>query len=203
MLAGGAGAALLVGTAVPVARIFAYNDGAVQETQATSLANGLIAFAPAAIGFAVLMHVGRVLYARHCGREVAVVTSAAWILVALAGVVLTAHWDAVPALAAAMSVGMIVGAVVLLGVLRREAGPGVLEGSGRATLAALAGAVLAGAAGWAVALPASIGGVGKALVFAVLSGLAVVIVYAGAAVALDPTDTRALLRRGSAEETTQ
>jgi putative peptidoglycan lipid II flippase len=203
MLAGGAGAALLVGTAVPVARIFAYNDGAVQEAQATSLANGLIAFAPAAIGFAVLMHVGRVLYARHCGREVAVVTSAAWILVALAGVVLTAHWDAVPALAAAMSVGMIVGAVVLLGVLRREAGPGVLEGSGRATLAALAGAVLAGAAGWAVALPASTGGVGKALVFAVLSGLAVVIVYAGAAVALDRTDTRALLRRGSAEETTQ
>jgi putative peptidoglycan lipid II flippase len=203
MLAGGAGAALLVGTAVPVARIFAYNDGAVQETQATSLANGLIAFAPAAIGFAVLMHVGRVLYARHCGREVAVVTSAAWILVALAGVVLTAHWDAVPALAAAMSVGMVVGAVVLLGVLRREAGPGVLAGSGRATLAALAGAVLAGAAGWAVALPADNGGVGKALVFAVLSGLVVVIVYAGAAMALDRTDTRALLRRGSAEETTQ
>lgn len=201
LLAGGAGAALLVGTAVPVARIFAYNDGAVHETQATSLANGLIAFAPAAIGFAVLMHVGRVLYARHCGREVAVVTSAAWIVVALAGVVLTAHWDAVPALAAAMSIGMVVGAVVLLGVLRREAGPGVLAGSGRATLAALAGAVLAGAAGWAAALPAGNGGVGKALVFAVLSGLAVVVVYAGAAMALDRPDARALLRRGSVEET--
>jgi putative peptidoglycan lipid II flippase len=201
LLAGGAGAALLVGTAVPVARIFAYDDGAVHEAQATSLANGLIAFAPAAIGFAVLMHVGRVLYARHCGREVAVVTSAAWIVVALAGVVLTVHWDAVPALAAAMSIGMVLGAVVLLGVLRREAGPDVLAGSGRATLAALAGAALAGAAGWAVALPSAHSGVGKALVFAVLSGLAVVVVYAGAAMALDRTDTRAVLRRGSVEET--
>ena len=201
LLAGGAGAALLVGTAVPVARIFAYDDGAVHEAQATSLANGLIAFAPAAIGFAVLMHVGRVLYARHCGREVAVVTSAAWIVVALSGVVLTASWDAVPALAAAMSIGMILGAVVLLGVLRREAGPGVLAGWGRATLAALAGAVLAGAAGWAVALPAAHSGVGTAVLFAVLSGVAVVVVYAGAAVALDRTDTRALLRRGSVEET--
>ncbi|MGW7684462.1 murein biosynthesis integral membrane protein MurJ [Kribbella sp. NPDC054772] len=200
LLAGGAGAALLIGTAVPVARIFAYDNGAVQQAQATSLANGLIAFAPAAIGFAVLMHVGRVLYARHCGREVALVTSAAWVLVAVAGVVLTLKWDAVPALAAAMSVGMVVGAVALLAVLRREAGPGVLEGAGRATLAALAGAVLAGAAGWVVALPAGSGGVGKAVVFAVLSGLAVVIVYAGVAMALDRTDTRALLRRGSAEE---
>jgi putative peptidoglycan lipid II flippase len=200
LLAGGAGAALLVGTAVPVARIFAYDDGAVQEAQATSLANGLIAFAPAAIGFAVLMHVGRVLYARHCGREVAVVTSAAWVLVAVAGVVLTAKWDAVPALAAAMSIGMVVGAVILLGVLRREAGPGVLAGAGRATLAALAGAVLAGAAGWVVALPAGNGGVGKALGFAALSGLTAVIVYAGVAMALDRTDTRALLRRGSVEE---
>ena len=195
MLAGGAGAALLLGTAVPVARIFAYDNGAVQEARASSLGNGLIAFAPAAIGFAVLMHVGRVLYARHAGREVAVVTSAAWVLVAVAGVVLTARWDAVPALAAAMSVGMVVGAVVLLVVLHREAGRSVLAGLGRATLAALIGAVLAGAAGRAVALPADHAGLGAALVFSVLSGLAVVIVYAAVAVTLDRADTRALLHR--------
>jgi putative peptidoglycan lipid II flippase len=201
MLAGGAGAALLVGTAVPVARVFAYDDGAVQEAQARSLGNGLIAFGPAAIGFAVLMHVGRVLYARHAGRQVAVVTSAAWILVAVAGVVLTAEWDAVPALAAAMSVGMVAGAVALLVVLRREAGVGVLDGLPRATLAALAGAVLAGAAGWAVALPAADAGLGSALVFSVLSGLAVVVVYAAVAVALDRADVRALRRRGLVEET--
>ncbi|WP_427890400.1 murein biosynthesis integral membrane protein MurJ [Kribbella sp. GL6] len=195
MLAGGAGAALLIGTAVPVARIFAYDHGAVQADKATSLANGLLAFAPAAIGFAVLMHLGRVLYARHSGREVALVTSGAWVVVAVAGVVLTAHWDAVPALAAAMSIGMVVGAFVLLVVLRREAGPGVLTGVPRAHLTALAGAALAGAAGWVVALPAGHGGVGKAVLFALLSGLAVVVVYAVVVLALDRADARALVRR--------
>ncbi|MEU4395681.1 lipid II flippase MurJ [Kribbella sp. NPDC023855] len=199
MLAGGAGAALLVGTAIPVARIFAYNDGRVQETQASSLAAGLVAFAPAIIAFGFLMHVGRVLYARHAGRQVALVTGAAWLVVAVAGVLLTLHWDgldAVGALAAAMSVGMVLGTVALLVVLRRVAGPGVLSGLPRATLAALAGAVLAGAAGWLVALPAEGGGWPSALLFSVLSGLTVVIVYAGVAVALDRPDARALLRRG-------
>jgi len=167
----------------------------VQEAQATSLGNGLIAFAPAAIGFAVLMHVGRVLYARHSGRQVAVVTSAAWVLVAVSAVVLTAQWDAVPALAAAMSIGMVVGAVVLLVVLSRDAGAAALAGLTRATLAAVVGAVLAGAAGWVVALPAGDAGVGTAVLFSVLSGLAVVAVYAGVAVVLDRADTRALLRR--------
>lgn len=199
MLAGGAGAALLVGTAVPVARIFAYNDGAVQEGQASSLGAGLVAFGPAVIGFAVLMHLGRVLYARHAGRQVALVTGGAWLAVAVAGVLLTLQWDgldAVGALAAAMSVGMLVGAVVMLVVLRRVAGPGVLSGLPRATVAALVGAVLAGAAGWAVALPAAHGGWQSALLFSVLSGLAVVIVYAVVAVAVDRQDVRALLRRG-------
>ncbi|HEU4946594.1 MAG TPA: lipid II flippase MurJ [Kribbella sp.] len=199
MLAGGIGAALLVGTAVPVARIFAYDDGRVQEAQASTLTAGLVAFAPAIIGFAVLMHLGRLLYARHAGRQVAVVTGSAWLTVAVVGVVLTLQWDgtdAVGALAAAMSVGMVGGAVALLVVLRRIAGPGVLGGLPRATLAALAGAVLAGAAGWLIASPATDGGWVSALVFSVLSGLAVVIVFAAVAVALDRPDARVLLRRG-------
>jgi putative peptidoglycan lipid II flippase len=95
-----------------------------------------------------------------------------------------------------MSIGMVAGALVLLVVLRQVAGPGVLGGLPRATLAALVGAVLAGAAGWLVALPADGGGWGSALVFSILSGLAVVIVYAVVAVALDRRDARALLRRG-------
>ncbi|WP_433160657.1 murein biosynthesis integral membrane protein MurJ [Kribbella sp. CA-247076] len=205
MLAGGAGAALLVGTAVPVARIFAYDDGAVQESTAASLVDALFAFAPAAIGFAVLMHVGRVLYARHAGRQVAVVTSAAWVVVAVAGVVLTAQWDAVPALAAAMSIGMVLGAVVLVLALGRDAGADALAGLPRATLAALTAAVLAGAAGWAVSIPSGDAGVGSAVVFSVLSGLAVVVVYAAVVMVLDRADARALLRRGvpNAVEETQ
>jgi putative peptidoglycan lipid II flippase len=199
VLAGGAGAALLVGTAVPVARIFAYDNGRVQEAQASSLGAGLVAFAPALIGFALLMHLGRVLYARQAGRQVAVVTGSAWLAVAAASLVLTLRWDglhAVGALAAAMSAGMVAGVVVLLVVLRRIAGPGVLSGLARATLAAVTGAVLAGAAGWLVALPAADGSWRSALVFSVLSGLAVVIVYGVVAVALDRPDARSVLRRG-------
>jgi putative peptidoglycan lipid II flippase len=171
----------------------------VQEAQASSLEAGLVAFAPALIGFALLMHLGRVLYARRAGRQVAVVTGLAWLAVAAASLVLTLRWDglnAVGALAAAMSAGMVAGVVVLLVVLRRIAGPGVLSGLARATLAAVTGAVLAGAAGWLIALAAADGSWGSALVFSVLSGLAVVIVYGVVTVALDRPDARAVLRRG-------
>lgn len=120
-------------------------------------------------------------------------------VVAAAGFLLTLRWDGggvVFALAAAMSVGMLAGAVALLVVLRRAAGSAVLSGLPRATVAALVGAVLAAAVGWIVSLPSGNGSWGSGLVFSVLSGLAVVIVYAGVVVALDRQDARALLRRG-------
>jgi putative peptidoglycan lipid II flippase len=91
---------------------------------------------------------------------------------------------------------MLGGAVVLLVVLHRVAGPGVLSGLPRATAASLLGAVVAGAVGWLVALPAGDGGWGSALVFSVLAGLAVVLVYGAVVVAVDRSDMRVLLRRG-------
>jgi putative peptidoglycan lipid II flippase len=57
------------------------------------------------------------------------------------------------------------------------------------------GAALAGAAGWVIALPAGEAGIGKAVVFSILSGLVVVVVYAGVVLALDRADARALIRR--------
>jgi putative peptidoglycan lipid II flippase len=122
--------------------------------------------------------------------------------VAVAGVLLTLQWDgldAVGALAAAMSIGMVAGAVALLVVLHRVAGAGVLSGLPRATAASVLGAVVAGAVGWLVALPAGDGGWGSALVFSVLSGLACVVVYGGVVVAVDRSDVRVLLRRGVVE----
>jgi putative peptidoglycan lipid II flippase len=198
MLAAGAGAGLLVGTAVPVARVFAYDDGRVQEAAASSLSSALIWFAPGLIGFAVLMHVGRVLYARRAGRHVALVTAAAWLGVAVGGATFSLRWDGVDvvgALAAGMSVGMLAGAVVLLVFLRRIAGRGAIAGLRRATVAALAGAVAAGLIGRLVAAPSSDGGWGSALTFAVLAGLAIVGVYAAVVLAIDRSAARALLRR--------
>jgi putative peptidoglycan lipid II flippase len=100
-----------------------------------------------------------------------------------------------------MSIGMVVGAVALLVVLHRVAGAGVLSGLLRAAAASVLGAVVAGAVGWLVALPAGDGGWGSALVFSVLSGLACVLVYGVVVVAVDRSDVRVLLRRGVMEET--
>ena len=95
LLAAGAGAALLGAAAVPIAWVFAYDAGRVQEDKAYALADALMVLAPALIGFGALMHAGRVLYARHAGRPVAVVTVAAWLLTAVACVVATTRWDGV------------------------------------------------------------------------------------------------------------
>ncbi|MFC0627263.1 murein biosynthesis integral membrane protein MurJ [Kribbella deserti] len=199
LLAGGAGAAALVGTAVPVARIFAYDDGRVQAAQADSLAAGLLWFAPGLIGFGLLMHLGRVLYARQAGRHVAVVTGIAWLSVAVLGFVVTSRWDGVDvvgALAAAMSCGMLGGSLALLVVLRRLAGPAVLSGLPRAAVAAVLGAIAAGFIGQLVASPAATGGWGRSLLFALLSGLAVVVIYVLVAGLTARQDLKLLIRRG-------
>lgn len=199
LLAGGAGAAALVGTAVPVARIFAYDNGQVQAAQASSLAAGLLWFAPGLIGFGLLMHLGRVLYARQAGRHVAVVTGIAWLAVAVMGFALTSRWDGVDvvgALAAAMSCGMLAGSLALLVVLRRQAGSAVMAGLPRAAVAAVVGSLAAGFVGQLVASPASTGGWGRSLVFALLAGLAVVVTYSVVAALVARQDLKLLLRRG-------
>jgi putative peptidoglycan lipid II flippase len=193
VLAACGGAAMLIGTAVPVARVFGYDDGRVQETQAAAMADGLVAFAPALIGFAVLMHAGRLLYARQAGWRVAVVTVAAWLGVVVAGIAATARWDGpgvVGALAGAMSVGMVAGGIVLVVALRRVTS---LDGLGRAVVSGVAAAAVAGVAGWVVASPSADGGWAESVLFAGLSGVVIVAVYALAVWLLDRRDARMLL----------
>jgi putative peptidoglycan lipid II flippase len=218
LYAGGLGAGLLAGTAVPVARVFAYDDGGVRDATASSLAHALVAFAPGLLGFAVLMHAGRVLYARHAGRPVAVVTTAAWVLAAVAAVLLTLGLDGedvVAGLAAALSIGMVAGGAGLLVAVRRIAGAVALTGVLRSALTATMAAAVAGLAGSVVAQPVTnsdvIGGsLGRwvggwsggwlgGVVFAVLSALVVTSIYlavlryaGGPSVSVN---LRALLRR--------
>jgi putative peptidoglycan lipid II flippase len=180
LLAGGLGAALLAGTAVPVARVFAYDDGQVHAATAASLADALLAFAPGLAGFAVLMHAGRALYARHAGRPVAVVTTLSWVLAAVVAVIVTAVLgadDAVAGLAAAVSIAMVAGGVAILWAVRRIAGAAALAGVARAAVAAALAATVAAVAGRLAAWPAADGGWGSAVLFAVLSGLAVAVCF--------------------------
>lgn len=106
------GAALLAATAVPVARIFVLGPG---SGRTEALAWPIAAFAPAVIGFALLGLASRALLAQHLARAAGTVTVVAWGVVIVAVLVLRqavpADW-VVPSLSAAVSLGMVAGAVV-------------------------------------------------------------------------------------------
>lgn len=180
LLASGLGAAVLGATAVPVAWVFVYDDGMVSHERGYALADALIWLGPALIGFGALMHGGRVLYARHAGRAVAVVTVAAWVVTAVVGIVVTTWWtgaDVVQGLGAGMAAGMLAGGAGMLAVVRRIAGAVALSGVVRTAVIAFVAAAVAGVAGRIVASPVTDGGWVAGLFYALLSGLAGLIVY--------------------------
>jgi putative peptidoglycan lipid II flippase len=114
------GAALLVATAVPVARVFVLGPG---SGRTAALAAPIMAFAPAVVGFAMLGLASRTLLAQHDGRAAGLTTASAWAVVILA--VLSVRpfvrpESLVPAAAASVSLGMIVGAVVGWLLIRRS-----------------------------------------------------------------------------------
>jgi putative peptidoglycan lipid II flippase len=106
------GAALLVATAVPVARVFVLGPG---SGDTTALAWPITAFAPAVIGFGFLGLCSRTLLAQHRARAAGAVSITAWgvVIVAVLGLrlIVPAAWQ-VPALAGSVSLGMCTGAAV-------------------------------------------------------------------------------------------
>lgn len=148
LLASSAGAAVLVAVAVPVAAFFGHLDrGPVAE-----MAPALVAMAPGLVGFALVAHVGRALYALERGRAAATATAAGWVAVVMAMVAMSLlvqrPADVAVALGAGTSVGMTVAGVALVVALRRAAGPAALDGMVRTLAGTGAGSVLAGVAGW-------------------------------------------------------
>ena len=159
------GAALLVATAVPVARVFVLGPG---SGRTAALAWPIALFGPAVVGFALLGLASRTLLAQHRARDAGLVTIAGWGAVII-GVLLFGR--TVPLLAVAMSAGLGVGAVVGWILVRRSA-PIALGGPlGRPMLAGLLAAVVAsGAVLWparqladAGLLSATAGAIGLAL----------------------------------------
>ena len=97
------GAALLVATAVPVARVFVLGPG---SGRTAALAAPIMAFAPAVVGFALLGLASRTLLAQHDGRAAGLTTASGWAVVII-GVLavrplVPAEW-LVPAAAASVS----------------------------------------------------------------------------------------------------
>jgi putative peptidoglycan lipid II flippase len=119
----GLGAALLVATAVPVARVFVLGPG---SGRTAALAWPIAAFAPAAVGFALLGLASRALLAQHLARSAGLATVVGWAVVFAGALILRlvvpTPW-VVPSLSAAVSVGMIAGAVTGWTLLDRSLPP--------------------------------------------------------------------------------
>jgi putative peptidoglycan lipid II flippase len=142
------GAALLVATAVPVARVFVLGPG---SGRTDALAGPVVALAPAVLAFAVMGLATRTLLAQHRALAAGTTTAVAWGTVTLGAVVAAAAVPAeglVVALAGSVSLGLVVGAVVGWVALAPSAPrpglvPALLAGAVAAVPAVLAGGALA------------------------------------------------------------
>lgn len=137
------GAALVAGTAPAVDAFFR----AIDRVGVSALDGALLALAPGLLGYALVAHLGRALYALERGRAAATATAAGWLVAAAAASALVVAGGGgartVVALGAGLSVGMLVGGAGLLVALRRAAGPGALAGVARTFAVGVAGAASA------------------------------------------------------------
>jgi putative peptidoglycan lipid II flippase len=193
IVAGLLGAALLAGTAPAAGAFFA----ALDERPMTVLAPALLLMAPGVLGFGLVAHIGRALYALHRGRTAGVSIAAGWLVVTIASVIAVPLLGPVPGLAAGTSVGMVVAGALLLSALHRCAGPGAVAGIGRVLIAGAAAAGVAGGGGWL--LSSALTTDGASLASAVVAGLAgaavSLIAFAGLLAAADRRDLDLLLAR--------
>jgi len=174
------GAALLVATSVPVARVFVLGPG---SGRTGALAGPVAALAPAVLAFALMGLATRTLLAQHRALAAGTTTALAWGTVTLAAVVAAAvvpPGSLVVALAGSVSLGLAVGAVVGWVALTRRTGarpgivPALLAGAVAAVPAVLAGGALARLAGGAGLVTAA----GLAVAAALLTGVVFVGVLA-------------------------
>ncbi len=144
------GAAALVAAAPAVEQVFTpIADGSVR-----GMTTALSWMAPGLLGFALILHLSRALYALHRGRTAVTATAAGWLVVSVAAVVLVPlltgggrdQVATLQGLAVAGSLGMTVaGGGLLLGIVR-AAGRPAAAGVPRTSAVLLAGGA---AAGWA------------------------------------------------------
>ena len=195
LIAACGGAALLMATAWPMACLF-IERGVAGDPPQSSMAYGLLAFAPGLLGYAAIAHLGRVLYAAGRGRAAAGATVVGWLTVLAADCLLIfvlPKGEAVTALGLGNAIGMTVAGAALLFAVRRKIGHGVFDGLPRAFVVSVVSAAVAGSAGWLVAT--LIGPVSPTLALpeAVLCALIALCLYGGALLAFDDGDLRPTL----------
>lgn len=195
-------AGLLIAVSGPVADFF----GALDRADVQVMAPALAAMAPGLVGFALIAHLSRALYALERGRAAATATVAGWLVVVVAmtgfAFLLPGRLAAV-ALTAGNTVGMSVAAVALLVAMRRAAGSESLDRVPASLVTGLVAGTAGAAAGWVCAGPLGdwlAARVTSALLGALATGLAagvVALTVAGAVLLAGDRDTvRLVLRRG-------
>ncbi|WP_066368011.1 murein biosynthesis integral membrane protein MurJ [Herbidospora mongoliensis] len=193
VLVSGLAAGALFAVATPVAEVFLSVKSDVPPDQ---LALGIALFAPGLIGYGLMAHLSRVLYAGGHGRPAARDQVVGWIVVIAAQVTLVLTLpDAwvVGGLALGNTIGLTVAGLLLTGSVRRAYGP--LEGLTRATLAAVAGGVTGAAAGWAVVWLLGTPGLWLSVLVAGLAGIVAAGFGGAVAAAIDRDDLKEVIRR--------
>ncbi|MEU6040144.1 lipid II flippase MurJ [Actinomadura sp. NPDC047616] len=189
-----AGAAVLAAVALPASVVF--NPGRADQQEV--LARAVLAFAPGLLGYGLVAHLGRVLFACRRGRVGALATVTGWGLVMAADVALVMvverQW-VVAALGLGNTVGMTVAGALLLGVLLKARGRAAVRGVPRALAAGVAGGAGGGAAGYAVAALLGAGGQLWSVGVAVPAAAAAGVVFLMIAFVVDGRDLRAVLSR--------
>ncbi|WP_433238820.1 murein biosynthesis integral membrane protein MurJ [Streptosporangium sp. CA-135522] len=196
LLVTGLAAGVMVAVAGPVSRVFLEGTpGGDPEEMARAVA----LFAPGLAGYALMLHLARVLYARGRGRSAAVASVAGWGVALVAQILLAraaqAPADVVGQLALGSTVGMTAGGALLVLAVLRGAGAASLEGMWRALPAAVLGGIAACGAGLAVV--AAFGEVSRWMCVVVGAGAAVAgsMAFAAVAALIDGPDARMLLER--------
>ncbi|MFC7584115.1 lipid II flippase MurJ [Nonomuraea antimicrobica] len=139
VLVSGLAAGVLAAASGPGAVVFLARKSDVAPAE---LAVAIALFAPGLVGYGLMAHLTRVLYAVGQGRAVATGTVAGWIVVMIAQtvfvLVLPGEWK-LGGMALGMSVGMSVGGGLLLASVVRTRGRAAVAGLPRAVGAAVAG----------------------------------------------------------------
>jgi peptidoglycan biosynthesis protein MviN/MurJ (putative lipid II flippase) len=159
MVASWLGVAGMVGTCIPLARVFQSHPS--QAADARQLAIALAAFAPGLVGYGLTANLSRVLYADGRSRAAGAAVSCGWLLVIVADLLIVPfvpRSSVVGWLGAGTTIGLTGSAVVLFMLVRRFRGPEALHGCTRAGFAGLAGALAGAAAGLGVSIAVPVSG---------------------------------------------
>ena len=190
------GVAGMVGTCVPLARVF--QSHVSQAADARQLAIALAVFAPGLVGYGLTANLSRVLYADGRNRASALAVSGGWLLIIVADLLIVPFVPrsaVVPWLGAGTTLGLTGSGVALLFLVRRFRGRDALRGCARAALAGLAGAVAGTAAGLGVAAGLRVTGFLPNVGVTLLASAAVLVAFLAVVAVADGGDLRAVTRR--------